>query len=352
MIKGLYIQAICKITLFTAVLLSGAVSVAGQEILCMGSTKQFGVDLNENNGNGSTGSVYTWQVSGGAFGGNIVPLTPSGNKVEIQWGTTPIGTYTLTVTENSNGCLNTQELQIQLRDEIELNELEDLLICPEGGSVTFNAGFGYDSYNWYNQDGELLSETRLLTVSEPGTYFLEVTQNECTATQSVEAIPMDFPAFTVNTDAFNTIVVEHLGGNIENLEYQLENLNGDIIKSWQVSNVFNGIGQGFYIVRIRSWDATCYTYITAATVGIPNVITPNGDGYNDIWDLTRLYQYAPDAKIEVYDRYGKLLKIISAENGFKWDGKYQGKPLPSTSYVYILYLDHEKITGYLLIKNY
>jgi len=349
LIQKLNIQAIYK-TILT-VLLFGAATAWGQEILCVGSIKHFAVDISENNGNGSTGSTYTWQVTTGPFAGTITPMTASGNRVEINWGASPTGDYLLMVTETNNSCTNTQEIEITLRNEVDLNELEDLLICPEGGSVTFNAGFGYDSYAWFDQSGELLSGTRLLTVEEAGTYILEVTQNGCTATQSVEATPMDFPVFTINTDVYNTIIVEHLGGNVEQLEYQLEDLTGNIIKSWQVGNIFYNVPQGIYIVKIRTWDATCYTYITASTLSIPNVITPNSDGHNDIWDLSRLQSYAPDARIEVYDRYGKLLKRITSADQFKWDGKYLGKPLPSTSYIYILYLGDEKITGYLLIKN-
>ena len=350
MFRNRHIQAIQYILLPT-VLLFGAATVAGQENLCVGTVKQFGVDLTENNGNGTPGSVYIWQFTSGPFAGTITPMTASGNQVEIDFGASPIGNYILQVTENQNGCLNTQQMDINLRNEIDLNELNDLYICPENGSVTFNAGFGYDSYAWYDADGELLADTRLLTVDEPGIYILEVTQNGCSATQTVEAIPMDFPVFVVNTDVYNTIVIEHIGGNIENLEYQLETMDGQVIKPWQVGNIFYGVSEGFYIVRIRSWDATCSTYITASTVSIPNTITPNGDGYNDYWDLSRLQTYAPNAKVEVYDRYGKLIKVLTQENNFRWDGKYSGKPVNSASYVYILYLGEERITGYLLIKN-
>jgi len=333
------------------VLLFGAATVKAQETLCVGSVKQFAVDLTENNGNGTMGSTYTWQVMTGGFTGNITPVTASGNHVEIDWGVTPLGSYTLRVTE-FNGCENFREMEIILNNEVDLNELNNLLICPEGGSVTFNAGFGYDSYTWYNSDGELLANTRLLTVEEPGTYTLEVSQNGCMAMQTVEATPMDFPIFIINTDVYNTIVVDHTGGNVEQLEYQLEDMNGNVIKSWQVGNVFYGVNQGIYIVRIRTWDATCSTFITATTITIPNAITPNGDGANDVWDLSRLQNTAPNAKIEVYDRYGKLFKVITSADQFKWDGKYMGKPVPTASYVYIIYLGDEKITGYLLIKNY
>lgn len=331
-------------------LLLGAAMVWGQETLCAGSVKEFAVDITENAGNGSTGSTYTWQVTTPGFTGTITPLTASGNHVEINWGTTPEGTYTLRVTE-FNGCENRTETQIILTNELELDVLENLLICPDGGSVTFDAGNGFDFYEWYNADGELLSNTRILTVEEPGSYTLQVRRDGCAASQTVEATPVDFPVFVVNTDIYNTIVVEHIGGNVDQLEYQLEDLEGNVIKPWQTGNVFTGIKEGIYIIRIRTWDDSCHTYKTVVAISIPNAITPNNDGYNDYWDLSRLQNYAPEAKIEVYDRYGKLIKKITKEDNFRWDGKYLGSPLPSTSYVYIMTIGDEKFTGYLLIKN-
>lgn len=330
-------------------LLFGAATVWGQQTLCVGSEQAYIVDADENNGNGSTGSTYTWEVLGESA--DITPLTSSGNHVRIDWGSLPEGIYTLKVTEY-NGCESSREMEITLTSQLQLDVLEDLLICPEGGSATFDAGAGYDSYAWYDANGNLLSSTPQLTVENTGTYTLEVMQNGCTAIETVQANALSFPIFVVNSDNFNTIKVEHIGGNIDNLEFQLESLNGNILKPWQASNTFYDIKEGVYIVRIRTWDPTCFTYITASTVSIPNAITPNGDGYNDFWDLSRLQNIDPNARVEVYDRYGKLIKKITSADNFKWDGKYLGNPLPSTSYVYIMYIGGEKITGYLLIKNY
>lgn len=335
------------------VLLLWGSTLYGQQITCTGSSHIYRVDENENGGNGTAGSTYSWTVVEPGFQGTInnIPGYPSGNQVEINWGNTPQGDYTLIVTETFNSCLNTQEITVTLRDGIEIDTLEDLLICPDGGSVTFDAGFGYDAYSWYNEADELLSTSRELTVEIPGTYRLEVRSDNCVATELVQAVPIEFPIFVVKTDVYNTIVVEHIAGNVDELEYQLEDLEGNVIKPWQVGNTFNGVKEGIYIIRIRTWDASCSTYKTAVTVSIPNAITPNGDGYNDVWDLSRLQNYAPDARIEVYDRYGKFIHALNKENNFRWDGYYLGRPLPSTSYVYIMRIGEEKITGYLLIKN-
>jgi gliding motility-associated-like protein len=60
--------------------------------------------------------------------------------------------------------------------------------------------------------------------------------------------------------------------------------------------------------------------------------TPNGDGVNDYWSLIT----SPNAcnyKLYIYDRFGKLLRILSPEDN-KWDGTYNGNNLPSNDYWY------------------
>ncbi|OQX76254.1 MAG: hypothetical protein B6D64_10190, partial [Bacteroidetes bacterium 4484_276] len=64
-----------------------------------------------------------------------------------------------------------------------------------------------------------------------------------------------------------------------------------------------------------------------------------------------LYQY-PDAKVMIFDRYGKLLvTYFGNENG--WDGTYNGKPLPSDTYWYqVVFNDaRSSITGDVTIKR-
>jgi len=322
-----------------------------QLYVCMGSINNYGVDTTENSGNGSTGSVYTWQVSGG-FLGTITPLSPSGNRVQIDWGNTPMGDYILTVTEDYMGCLSTQNSYVIIRDEINLDEIPTKYICEIDGNVTLSGDFGFDTYTWFDPNGNIIGDTRQINVQEAGIYSLTVESGNCSSTINVEVLPIEFPTFTVNSDQFQTLIVNYQGGNVQ-VEFQLETLNGTVVKPWQSNPQFYNVDEGLYIVRIRTWDASCNAFVFGSTVNIPNAITPNGDGINDIWDLSRLKLYAPKARIEVYDRYGKLFKVISEKDNFKWDGKYMGRNLTSSSYIYIIYFDDEhRSTGSLLIKNH
>ena len=62
----------------------------------------------------------------------------------------------------------------------------------------------------------------------------------------------------------------------------------------------------------------------------PVYFTPNGDGYNETWNIYSIANY-PDAKIYIFDRFGKLLKQISPL-GDGWNGTYNGNPMPTSDY--------------------
>ena len=66
---------------------------------------------------------------------------------------------------------------------------------------------------------------------------------------------------------------------------------------------------------------------------IPKIISPNGDGVNDRFITTIIQEAYPNAKISIFDRYGKkMAEYKGADEG--WDGTYNGKPMKSTDYWY------------------
>ncbi|RZL41598.1 MAG: T9SS type B sorting domain-containing protein, partial [Pedobacter sp.] len=72
---------------------------------------------------------------------------------------------------------------------------------------------------------------------------------------------------------------------------------------------------------------------------IPNTFSPNGDGINDFWTIPALDAFT-DAHIKVINRYGKM---VYESNGTytAWNGRFQGKDLPSASYYYTIYLNED-----------
>jgi gliding motility-associated-like protein len=65
---------------------------------------------------------------------------------------------------------------------------------------------------------------------------------------------------------------------------------------------------------------------------IPNIFTPNGDGYNDTFFIEKLHLF-PFNEINVWNRNGK--KVFGAKN---YKGNWDGHDLPSGTYYYQLIL--------------
>ncbi|MFD2433234.1 gliding motility-associated C-terminal domain-containing protein [Mesonia maritima] len=77
---------------------------------------------------------------------------------------------------------------------------------------------------------------------------------------------------------------------------------------------------------------------------IPEGFSPNGDGVNDTFEISGLYDIFENFNLKIYSRYGNL--IYEANNNIPaWDGTSnkgignQGKPLPTGTYYYILDLN-------------
>ncbi len=71
---------------------------------------------------------------------------------------------------------------------------------------------------------------------------------------------------------------------------------------------------------------------------IPQIITPNNDGYNDEWRIKNIDLY-PGAEVRVYNRWGKLVFSTKNLSDNPWDGRSEGKLVATDSYHYILYLN-------------
>jgi gliding motility-associated-like protein len=86
------------------------------------------------------------------------------------------------------------------------------------------------------------------------------------------------------------------------------------------------------------------------TVKVPNTFTPNGDGYNDTWEIELLRIFS-DAVVEVYNTTGNLVyKSIGYSQ--PWDGKRNGLAVPVGTYYYTIDLkvmNAKKLVGYVTI---
>jgi len=163
----------------------------------------------------------------------------------------------------------------------------------------------------------------------PGDYSVIVTNNitNCQRIENVivnESSPPVITA-TVTSSAFannHIIEVEALGNG--DYEYSLDN------GPWQDSNIFENVSLGEHIVTVRDKYGCGFASASVTVIDYPKFFTPNGDGYNDTWNITGI-DAQPNAQIFIFDRFGKLLKQLSP-TGDGWNGTFNGYNLPSADY--------------------
>ena len=69
---------------------------------------------------------------------------------------------------------------------------------------------------------------------------------------------------------------------------------------------------------------------------IPNAITPNGDGYNDYWNISDLERF-PDNEVRIINRWGDEV-FFAAPYQNDWTGTWKGQELPGATYYYIIHI--------------
>jgi len=216
------------------------------------------------------------------------------------------------------------------------------------------SGTGF-TYQWYLGGAAIATGTaEYYTALEAGMYTVVVTSPEgCVSVASVAfEILLSGPASPVSgsgyviSNAFGdnqtlTVLVQGYG----EYQYSIAPGNEEATGPWQNSNVFENMPIGYYTIYIRDvktdYPCAMVPISDVSVVDYPKFFTPNGDGYNDYWNIVGMAgdQYA-DARILIFDRYGKLIKQLSPQSrpdeGEGWDGTYNGKPLPSDDYWFLV----------------
>ena len=82
----------------------------------------------------------------------------------------------------------------------------------------------------------------------------------------------------------------------------------------------------------------------------PNVFSPNGDGFNDLWILPEPASFST-CILTIFDRSGmRVFEMKGYDNS--WDGTWNGKRLPEGTYYYVMGCpDRPAVTGHLLIAR-
>lgn len=173
------------------------------------------------------------------------------------------------------------------------------------------------------------------TASTAGNYSVLVTNlaTACvspaaTSTVSTAVTVEDFITYVTNTFTDNNTLTVLVNGGTGPYLFSIDG------SAFQASNVFTQLEPGIHIVKITDVNQCTDVTKRVMVLGFPNYFTPNGDGNNDFWNIY-YFDAQPNARIYIYDRYGKLLTQLSPQSP-GWDGTYNGKMMPSTDYWFLV----------------
>lgn len=234
--------------------------------------------------------------------------------------------YYLSVTDNHN-CTNNDSIRITFGTIPNITLGNDTTFCKDDFSLILTPGNQYSGYTWSNNSTSLS-----ITVTAAGTYSVTVSQQSgCTATASIQV-------------SVTPVLPIYLGDDINlcglpSAEINAGNNTGNYPYLWSngaTSSIITITNPDTYWVRYGTGNCIVTDTIVAygcPEITIPNVFTPNGDGFNDrfIPDATSIATFT----MIIFNRWGTpIFETNDYITG--WDGKIDGKDVPDGVYYWII----------------
>lgn len=309
--------------------------------------------------------------------------------------------------ENKNNahCFEESQITLETISAFELNEIPDLFECAIDGSshglfdissLSTSLVTDPDDYDfiYYNEMGNDISDAiaspyqNMLENGEELTIIVTDKNTLCTQEQTVllnvvntfaHKVPVLYSCTTAANGmvAFDTSGISNQlvrGQTNKTIQFFDENnvllnsplpnpyyLNPDTVQT--ITAVVQDVAHGCLAETVITFSSTdcpddsepeddspAEEEDSLSLIYIPPFFTPNGDGINEIWNVTSNSEVVENYVIYIFDRYGKLLKTMGITDS--WDGRYKGQDMPSSDYWYKITLNNSILaTGHFSLKR-
>ncbi|MBN2350048.1 MAG: gliding motility-associated C-terminal domain-containing protein [Bacteroidales bacterium] len=309
----------------------GTVYGHGQNLpfACAGSIEAYGIT-------GSYNSTFEWLIDGGII------LDNSNDSIVVQWDTDRRNHRLQVVEITDYNCIgNPVEAYVDVRRPdvnlgADFNE-----ICADGNFEFDASGSSTQPVTYLWQDGS--DNPTYVTNQSEGVWVRVTDIDGCVDYDSSQLVVHPLPVVDLGPDTTvcGTGLYELNAGYFSFYDWS----TGDIGNPIQI-----GSSQGTVdtISVVVMDDNGCIAQDTILMLPcdlellfaeMPNTITPNGDGQNDEWIIPYMNLF-PNAELEIFDRWGRLIYRSTNISGQPWDGHTQaGKELPMDSYYYVIKLN-------------
>jgi gliding motility-associated-like protein len=252
------------------------------------------------------------------------------------------GIYAVKVQKGS--CWSEDSIRVSALPAFKVDLGRDTSFC-RGDSLTVQPLQKYATYQWDN------GLTRpAITIFQPASFKITVTDKEGCIGYGAKKVGMnELPVF-VDFDATVPFrVTLNVKGGTPPYYYSRNN------EFFQADKTISIISGNYYSLYVKDSngcrDQKLNLLLGIPQVSIPNFFTPNGDGYNDYWEIEGIAAF-PECVISIFDRSGRML--IQYKGIVKgWDGTYGSLPMPENDYWYVVDLKNGELPkrGHFTLKR-
>lgn len=247
-------------------------------------------------------------------------------------------------------CFSETSFDLIVNELPSINLQKTYALCDLEPYLLVSLDSDFDSYEWKFEEGTIASTSNEAKLSKSGHYTVKVGETSngisCENSFTFNLLRSNLPKIEkIIYDEFDTSSVEIIASGDGIFEYSIDG------NSYQESNIFTNVSGGTYKIYLRDKN-NCGEDIEEITLlDYPKFITPNNDTYHDYWQINGIDKY-PNAKISIYDRYGKLLKQFGPKD-IGWDGTYNHENLVADDYWFTVNLDNQNkvFKGHFALKR-